>query len=117
MKAANPPGVTEPTGLICGSSAAWFSALDACGATCSTSDDRAHRHPPLDSIHQQQRTVNPISPDWTTHDPADPPPVRPAEPDAADCCGEGCVRCIYDIHDEKLERYRVALAQWRARQA
>lgn len=47
----------------------------------------------------------------------DPPPVRPAEPDAADCCGEGCVRCIFDTYDAALERYQAALAAWQARQA
>lgn len=45
------------------------------------------------------------------------PPVPPPEPDAADCCGEGCVRCIYDVYDEKVERYREALERWRARQS
>jgi hypothetical protein len=56
----------------------------------------------------QDTTVNP--------DPIpDPPPRKPVEPDAEDCCGEGCVRCIYDIYDEKLERYREALAAWQAR--
>ena len=42
----------------------------------------------------------------------DPKPVRPPEPDAADCCGEGCIRCVYDRHDEALERYQAALAAW-----
>lgn len=49
-------------------------------------------------------------------DPTDPPPQRPVEPDAADCCGEGCPRCVYDIHEQALERYQVELAAWRARQ-
>lgn len=53
--------------------------------------------------------------DTTTTPIPDPPPRRPDEPDAEDCCGEGCVRCVYDIHDEKLERYREALAAWQAR--
>jgi hypothetical protein len=48
-------------------------------------------------------------------DAVDPMPQPPPEPDAADCCGEGCVRCVYDVHDEKLERYEQALAAWRAR--
>ena len=46
----------------------------------------------------------------------EPPPVRPATPDAADCCGEGCARCVFDAYDEAVEDYRVALAAWRARQ-
>lgn len=48
--------------------------------------------------------------------PHDPAPIRPEEPDPADCCGEGCVRCIYDVHDEAMERYEAALAAWKARQ-
>jgi hypothetical protein len=45
----------------------------------------------------------------------DPPPQPPAEPDPADCCGEGCVRCVYDVYEEALERYRAELASWQAR--
>jgi hypothetical protein len=48
--------------------------------------------------------------------PLDPAPVAPAEPDPADCCGEGCVRCVFDRYDEALERYQRALAAWQARQ-
>ena len=47
---------------------------------------------------------------------SDLPPVRPAEPDPGDCCGEGCVRCVWDVHAEAMERYETALAAWRARQ-
>jgi hypothetical protein len=50
-------------------------------------------------------------------DPADPPPVRPVEPDAAECCGEGCVPCVFDIYEQALERYQIALAAWRGRHA
>ncbi|MGH8032170.1 MAG: oxidoreductase-like domain-containing protein [Luteimonas sp.] len=42
----------------------------------------------------------------------DPPLLPPREPDPADCCGEGCVNCIHDIHDAALARYRHALAEW-----
>lgn len=45
----------------------------------------------------------------------DPPPAPPQEPDPADCCGEGCVRCIFDVYEENLERYRAALAANRDR--
>ena len=46
----------------------------------------------------------------------DPPPQRPNEPDSADCCGEGCVNCIYDVYEAALLRYEKDLAAWRARQ-
>jgi hypothetical protein len=48
---------------------------------------------------------------------SDPKPEPPMEPDKDECCGEGCVRCVYDVYEEALARYRVALAAWCARQA
>ena len=45
----------------------------------------------------------------------DPPPQRPGEPDPADCCGEGCVNCVYDVYEAALARYERDLAAWRAR--
>ncbi len=45
----------------------------------------------------------------------DPPPSKPPEPDALDCCGEGCVPCIYDLYEQALERYRDELAAWQQR--
>lgn len=44
-------------------------------------------------------------------------PVPPAEPDVADCCGEGCVRCVFDVYEQALEKYQLALATWRDRHA
>ena len=46
----------------------------------------------------------------------DPPPQRPSEPDPADCCGEGCVNCVYDVYEAALARYEKDLAAWRTRQ-
>ncbi|MEO5622101.1 MAG: oxidoreductase-like domain-containing protein [Dokdonella sp.] len=47
----------------------------------------------------------------------DPPPPRPLEPDPADCCGEGCVNCVFDSYEVALERYRTELDVWRERNA
>lgn len=43
-------------------------------------------------------------------------PTPPIEPEADECCGSGCVRCVFDIHEEATDRYREALAIWQKRQ-
>ncbi|MBC8750078.1 MULTISPECIES: oxidoreductase-like domain-containing protein [Paraburkholderia] len=47
----------------------------------------------------------------------DPPPQPPARPDLDDCCHSGCTQCVFDLYDEALERYELALAAWHKRQA
>lgn len=42
----------------------------------------------------------------------EPKPQAPTEPDPLDCCGSGCVRCIFDVHEDAMLRYREALAEW-----
>lgn len=44
----------------------------------------------------------------------DLPPHRPDPPEAGDCCGGGCVSCVFDAYDAALERYEAALVAWRA---
>lgn len=46
---------------------------------------------------------------------ADTPPRPPEPPDPGDCCGGGCVACVFDLYDAALERYEKELAAWRAR--
>ena len=45
----------------------------------------------------------------------DPMPLPPDKPDPGDCCGGGCVRCVFDVYEEALERYQSELSDWRAR--
>ncbi|HET6431297.1 oxidoreductase-like domain-containing protein [Dyella sp.] len=45
----------------------------------------------------------------------DPKPQPPEAPEPLDCCGEGCVPCIYDVYDRAMEQYQDALAAWLAR--
>lgn len=52
----------------------------------------------------------------TTTDP-DPKPVEPERPAPDDCCRSACTPCVYDIHEEAMERYRKALSAWESRQA
>ncbi|KAI3415126.1 uncharacterized protein J3R85_015439 [Psidium guajava] len=34
-----------------------------------------------------------------------PPPPPPEKPLPDDCCGSGCVRCVWDIYYDELEAY------------
>jgi len=45
----------------------------------------------------------------------DPQPTPPQRPDDEDCCGQGCVPCIFDFYDEAMGKYREELAAWKAR--
>jgi hypothetical protein len=46
----------------------------------------------------------------------DPAPLPPARPGIDDCCRSGCVPCVFDLYEDELERYRVALKAWQQRQ-
>ncbi|KAL9661189.1 hypothetical protein QQ045_026011 [Rhodiola kirilowii] len=35
----------------------------------------------------------------------DPPPPPPEKPLPDDCCGSGCVRCVWDMYYDELEEY------------
>ena len=45
----------------------------------------------------------------------DPLPIAPREPELEDCCGTGCVLCVFDTYQMALERYELALQAWQAR--
>lgn len=47
----------------------------------------------------------------------DPEPHKPVDPDPLDCCGSGCARCIFDVHDEAMQRYRDQHAAWLLRRS
>lgn len=37
-----------------------------------------------------------------------PPP--PEKPEAGDCCGSGCIRCVWDVYYDELEEYNNKLS-------
>jgi hypothetical protein len=45
----------------------------------------------------------------------DPRPLPPKEPELEDCCGTGCVNCVFDMFEIARENYQRALAAWLAR--
>ncbi len=46
----------------------------------------------------------------------DPAPVAPAQPGIDDCCRSGCTPCVFDLYEDAMDRYRVQLKAWEARQ-
>jgi hypothetical protein len=50
-------------------------------------------------------------------DPADPPPPEPARPEDYECCGNGCEPCVFDLHAQAVDHWRLAMKAWRERQA
>jgi len=46
---------------------------------------------------------------------ADPMPQPPEKPMPEECCGSGCMPCVYDRYDDAVDTYRAALAAWQAR--
>ena len=45
----------------------------------------------------------------------DPRPLAPREPELEDCCGTGCVLCVFDAYQLALDNYELALKAWEAR--
>ncbi len=46
-----------------------------------------------------------------------PLPPPPREPDLDECCGSGCTPCVFDLYEERLERWKRRCAALRARPA
>ncbi len=38
-----------------------------------------------------------------------PMPAKPEAPDAGDCCGEGCARCVMDVYEQRLREWQEAI--------
>ncbi len=49
------------------------------------------------------------------HDPKDPRPIAPREPEAGECCGSDCNPCVYDRYLAALDRHEAALHAWEQR--
>ena len=42
----------------------------------------------------------------------DPRPIPPESPLDEACCGRGCTPCVFDLYQDALARYEVALKAW-----
>jgi hypothetical protein len=57
----------------------------------------------------------PVTPEPGLDADPDPRPLPPKEPELEDCCGTGCVNCVFDMYEIARENYALALAGWLAR--
>ena len=44
-------------------------------------------------------------------EPARDLPPRPIPPRPDECCGSGCVRCVYELYDEAVELWEKEVAE------
>ncbi|XP_074559529.1 uncharacterized protein LOC141815485 [Curcuma longa] len=76
----------------------------------STEANRGAKQEEAAKVGKGEKTLTP------TADPSSPPPLMPPEkPLPGDCCGSGCVRCVWDIYYEELEAYNESLAASRSK--
>ena len=45
----------------------------------------------------------------------DPRPLEPEAPLPGECCGSGCIPCVYDYYYEQMDEYREKLKAWKER--
>ncbi|KMT09501.1 hypothetical protein BVRB_6g129690 [Beta vulgaris subsp. vulgaris] len=54
----------------------------------------------------------PAPPDTTAEKKKKQLPPPPEKPEAGDCCGSGCVRCVWDIYYDELDAYDELLKEF-----
>lgn len=45
----------------------------------------------------------------------DPKPEEPIEPDLNECCGNGCMPCVYDRYADERRAWHEAVKEWEKR--
>ncbi|XP_042400748.1 oxidoreductase-like domain-containing protein 1 [Zingiber officinale] len=77
----------------------------SCAMASTEANRGAKKEAAAAEVEKGEKTPTP------TADPSSPPPLMPPEkPLPGDCCGSGCVRCVWDIYYEELEAYNESLA-------
>ncbi|GAU31205.1 hypothetical protein TSUD_210630 [Trifolium subterraneum] len=85
-------------------------------ATTTNTNSHLHRTSPYFFLQQPYRMAESVG---TSNIPAPHPiqpkpnseaekkeiPPPPEKPESGDCCGSGCVRCVWDIYYDELEEY------------
>ncbi|CAL8988806.1 unnamed protein product [Prunus brigantina] len=53
---------------------------------------------PIEAAKSKEEELKPVKE-------AAPPPPPPEKPEPGDCCGSGCVRCVWDVYYDELDEY------------
>lgn len=53
---------------------------------------------PIEAAKSKEEELKPVKE-------AVPPPPPPEKPEPGDCCGSGCVRCVWDVYYDELDEY------------
>jgi Oxidoreductase-like protein, N-terminal len=40
------------------------------------------------------------------------PPVEPNKPNDDDCCGNGCVNCVWDVYERDFEKFKEEMGKY-----
>lgn len=57
------------------------------------------------ATNSDQESINKEKEEQSKELPPPPPLPPPEKPEPGDCCGSGCVRCVWDVYYEELEAY------------
>ena len=60
----------------------------------------------------KRETQPPVTEEGREKTPAKELPPPPEKPEPGDCCGSGCVRCVWDVYYEELDAYNQLLKQF-----
>uniref|UniRef100_A0A7C9E3Q4 Oxidoreductase-like domain-containing protein n=1 Tax=Opuntia streptacantha TaxID=393608 RepID=A0A7C9E3Q4_OPUST len=61
---------------------------------------------------EKRETPPPVAADEREKKPVKELPPPPEKPEPGDCCGSGCVRCVWDVYYEELDAYNQLLKQF-----
>lgn len=95
-------------------------SLSISSSSSSSNNNSNTNNLKMGSIEQQQQQQKPSEEEEykkNQQSPLAPPPAPiaktlepPEKPLPGDCCGSGCVRCVWDIYYEELEEYNNSLS-------
>ena len=67
---------------------------------------------PIGKLSQSSQSQQQIKSEDLVVTKKNPKPIEPREPDPDECCGSGCMPCVFDVYSEKMDKYKEELEKW-----